>query len=73
MKCFLLNRIGILEQLKCEELLLRASQLNYFIFNFNPNALDTNIVLGFSGKANELINISNVNSFNRSIEVSTKT
>ena len=55
LKCFNLRGVGIFEQLLFEEALLRTSKENCFVFNYG--SMGTKIVMGFSGKADELINI----------------
>jgi lipoate-protein ligase A len=50
----ILNNVPILEQLRLEEALLRASQENWFLLNTgSPDA----IVMGISGKPEELLNL----------------
>lgn len=49
--------LSIFDQLILEEILLRKCQSNYFILNNEMKEKDTSIVLGFSGKIAELVNI----------------
>ena len=55
LKFFSLRNVSILEQLLFEETVLRKTADNYFMFN--QGSVGTKIVLGYSGKPNELINI----------------
>lgn len=55
LKFFSLRNVSILEQLLFEETVLRKTAENYFMFN--QGSVGTKIVLGYSGKPNELINI----------------
>jgi lipoate-protein ligase A len=48
----------LLELLKYEELLLRQTNDNYFIFNYGHKI--PSIVLGYSGKVNELVEVKTV-------------
>jgi len=50
-----LKRMDIFEQLRLEELLLRKCTDNYFIFNRGTEV--PKIVLGFSGKVPDLVDI----------------
>lgn len=49
-----LNGISVLKQLRIEELLLRQSNKNFYVFN-EGSLIETSIVLGMSGKIVELI------------------
>ena len=56
--CVRFNGLNILEQLRYEELLLRNTKDNWFIFNYGTTV--PTIVLGLSGKVLELVNIERV-------------
>ena len=56
--CVRFNGLNILEQLRYEELLLRNTKDNWFIFNYGTTV--PTIVLGLSGKVIELVNIERV-------------
>jgi len=57
LKIVRLRGVGILEQLLMEEVLLRKSASNYLILNSGMSPKDAAIVLGFSGKITELVNV----------------
>ena len=57
-KCVRFNGLNILEQLRYEELLLRNTKDNWFLFNYGTSS--PTIVLGLSGKVPELVNIERV-------------
>ena len=57
LKVVRLRGVGILEQLVIEEVLLRKSASNYLILNSGISPKDAAIVLGFSGKITELVNV----------------
>lgn len=52
-----LRGMSILDQLLLEEVLLRKSTSNYFILNSDMRKEDTSIVLGYSGKIAELVDV----------------
>ena len=52
-----LRGMSILNQLVLEEVLLRKCQQNYFVLNTDMREEDTSIVLGFSGKIAELVDV----------------
>jgi lipoate-protein ligase A len=54
-KVVTLRAMPILQQLITEEVLLRATQHNYVVINYG--APDPTIVLGFSGKIRDLVNV----------------
>lgn len=60
LKCLNLNGMSIFQQLKYEELLLRHTFDNWFIYN--TDSLERTIVLGFSGKIHELVNVKKAHS-----------
>lgn len=49
--------LDILSQLQLEEVLLRRSTSNYFVLNRDLRAEDAAVVLGFSGKIGELVDV----------------
>jgi lipoate-protein ligase A len=53
--CVNLRGKSIFDQLCVEEILLRHSNQNWYLFNHN--CVKTSIVVGFSGKIKELINL----------------
>ena len=56
--------VDIHSQLIIEEKILRQTSKNCVIFSHSPRALSSFIVLGFSGKKEELVNIDAVRNHN---------
>ena len=59
-----LRELDILSQLHIEEKILRKTSHNCVIFSHSPLAKSSSIVLGFSGKKEELVNIDEVKNHN---------
>lgn len=57
LRCLNLRGLNILESLYFEEILLRKSKDNWFIFNCGSSR---SIVVGYSGKIHELLNMEEV-------------
>ena len=62
--------LDIHTQLNIEEKILRKTSHNCVIFSHSPLELSSFIVLGFSGKKEELVNIDEVKSHNLLVRIS---